>query len=204
MKNNEISFTTRTIIFWCVIVVAILVLAFVITGIADAQSINQREWLLEYEQVSGYPAPAEEPTVTYAAPAEEPTATAKPKPKKKDSNCSLEPTDAWWREMRLGQAYFYVENNVKIYCFGYPPIPFYEDKTVPTPIGETPGSGYPAPVEEPTATAEPLPTATPKLIPTWAPTMDLSQDQLPLCFRTGWTPDYGFYFAVPCEEGEIP
>lgn len=48
---------------------------------ADAQSINQRKWLLEYEQVDnmGYPTPAEEPDMGYPTPAEEPTAKLKKK-----------------------------------------------------------------------------------------------------------------------------
>ncbi len=115
MKNNETSFTIRTIIFWCVIVIAILVLAFVIAGTADAKSINQREWLLEYEQTSGYPAPGEEPTTTYTsgypAPGEEPTATAKPKkqvltpvptidPSFWDSFCEMLFDMSWWDNSR--------------------------------------------------------------------------------------------------------
>jgi hypothetical protein len=174
MKNNGTSFTYGVFIIVCALIIAMLVVA--VTEPAGAQSINYREWLLEYEQVdayippvvrplatflSGYPAPPVdvEPTVTYGsgypAPPIEPTATKEPKPKKKDPNCLLEPTDAWWREMRLGQAYHYMKDNVKMYCFGYPPIPFYEGKTVPTPaptMNPYDGSGYPAPIEEPIIT----------------------------------------------------
>ncbi len=145
--------TERKALCWLFVIIAVVVLALLLYSTGDAKSSNQREWLLEYEQVSGYPAPALEPTAVYEmgypAPALEPTATAKPK------------------------------------------------KQEPEPTKQ-----------EPTL----LPTATPRLTPTFAPTMDprptqqtdVPQDQLRLCWRLGWTQDYGFYFAVPCDEGETP
>lgn len=137
--------TERKAISWLFVIIAVVVLSLLLYSAAAAQSINYREWLLEYEQVDGYPPPEVRPLATflagYPAPPVEPTATAKPKKQEP------EPTE-----------------------------------------------------QEPTL----LPTATPRLIPTWAPTMDVSQDQIRLCWRLGWTQDYGFYYAVPCEEGEIP
>jgi hypothetical protein len=95
MKNNETSFTYVVFIIVCALIFVILVIA-VTEPAAGAQPINQREWLLEYEQVDdmGYPAP--EPTATYEmgypAPIEEPTATAKPKKKPRPTKQGLEPT----------------------------------------------------------------------------------------------------------------
>jgi hypothetical protein len=188
MKNNVITFTYGIFIIVCILVIAILIV--VMTDTADAKSIDQREWLLEYEQVSGYPAPAVEPTAIYAsgypAPALEPTA----KPAKKKPNpiskltpvLTLVPTQApTW------SPYWPCLGNPDLDCPPDTPItavPTQESKPTPAPtMNPYDGSGYPAPTVEPT---------------------DAPQDQLRLCWRLGWTQDYGFYFVVPCEEGEIP
>jgi hypothetical protein len=94
MKNNGTSFTYGAFIIVCALILAMLII--VVTEPAGAQSINQREWLLKYEGVSGYPAPALEPTATYTsgypAPALEPTA----KPKKQEPQPTYFPTfDDW-------------------------------------------------------------------------------------------------------------
>jgi hypothetical protein len=96
MKNNVITFTYGMFIIVCMVVIAMLIV--VMTDTADAKSINQREWLLKYEQISGYPAPAEEPTAAYTsgypAPALEPTA----KPKKKqepEPTATANPKSPW-------------------------------------------------------------------------------------------------------------
>ena len=73
--------TERKALCWLFVIIAIVVLALLLYSTGDAKSINQREWLLEYEQVSGYPAPTLEPTAVYASgypvPASELTATDK-------------------------------------------------------------------------------------------------------------------------------
>lgn len=137
----------------------------------NAQSVNQREWLLEYEQVvDPYPAPPTTdvdpyPTADvdpYPAPPVEPTPTKKPKtsvitsePTKtedKDQECITKATDEWWRAMRKRQAYFYAASDgTTIYCFGYPPTPFYEGTPDP------PREGDIIPTSVPTMDVDPYP-----------------------------------------------
>ena len=141
--------TERTALTWLFVIIAVFVLFLLVYSAASAQSIDQREWLLEHEQVNdmGYPAPGEEPTsvndMGYPAPGEEPTATAKPKKKQKPtptisaitkSKCSFELTSDWWTAAWLGQAYVYTdENGDSVYCIGDLPDKYNSALWTPTP-----------------------------------------------------------------------
>jgi len=159
--------TERKALCWLFVIVAVVVLALLLYSAGDAQSINQREWLLEYEQVSGYPAPPVKPTATYyasgyPAPALEPTAKPKkqePKPTEPEPmplpTATVDPNDYIW----------------DLLCKTYPEISWCVDPStrdelpylmpLPTPTEESSGNGYPAPTEETPDNGYPAPTEEP-------------------------------------------